>query len=250
MWVFIRNWSIFFILYVTICYHLHSFFRRQACSLSDKYKDGKLCAYQLLCRMTLERYDHPLPEDFLAHAYRLLHEGLNSPDQVNSAAMLDDLAVSRAQHWWKKGLCLWVLISSKRSKLCFLMCHPACLLNVNSDWVGGVTSTSCRRFGSAVVKSISFPNSSGICWRPWPLVTSVIFMIMWYLPTLSLVHSMFPCLCVFVGVLGHHGLHCSHLVLDFLHGAAWSNCAHRRLPCCCREDSGQRRSSGMPLYFV
>ncbi|XP_065181814.1 ral GTPase-activating protein subunit alpha-1-like isoform X2 [Sycon ciliatum] len=53
----------------------------EACVLGPKFKEGQLRAYQLLCRMLLERYDRPLPVDFLSHAYRLLHTALKSQDK-------------------------------------------------------------------------------------------------------------------------------------------------------------------------
>ncbi|XP_052275567.1 ral GTPase-activating protein subunit alpha-2-like isoform X4 [Dreissena polymorpha] len=50
-------------------------------TLSNKYKKGKLLAYQLLCQMMIRAPDMSLSQDLLAHFYYILHTGLNSQDQ-------------------------------------------------------------------------------------------------------------------------------------------------------------------------
>jgi hypothetical protein len=54
----------------------------QAAYLPQKYKQGRLIAYQLICEMTVRRQDNPLSEDYLRHFYRCLHDGLTNIDQV------------------------------------------------------------------------------------------------------------------------------------------------------------------------
>lgn len=61
--------------------HYFSSWLFQATYLPQKYKLGRLIAYQLLCRMTVRRQDNPLSEDYLRHFYRSLHDGLTSADQ-------------------------------------------------------------------------------------------------------------------------------------------------------------------------
>ncbi|XP_028395941.1 ral GTPase-activating protein subunit alpha-2-like isoform X2 [Dendronephthya gigantea] len=53
----------------------------QAAYLPQKYKQGRLIAYQLMCEMTVRRQDNPLSEDYLRHFYRCLHDGLTNSDQ-------------------------------------------------------------------------------------------------------------------------------------------------------------------------
>ncbi|XP_076098203.1 ral GTPase-activating protein subunit alpha-1-like isoform X5 [Mytilus galloprovincialis] len=50
-------------------------------SLSNKYKRGKLLAYQLLCQMIVQRHDVPVPSEMASQFYLLLHRGLVSNDQ-------------------------------------------------------------------------------------------------------------------------------------------------------------------------
>ena len=54
----------------------------QCLSLSNKYKRGKLLAYQLLCQMIVQRHDVPVPSEMASQFYLLLHRGLVSNDQV------------------------------------------------------------------------------------------------------------------------------------------------------------------------
>ncbi|XP_022083005.1 ral GTPase-activating protein subunit alpha-1-like isoform X2 [Acanthaster planci] len=53
----------------------------KAVHLSDRYQQGRLSAYKLLCAMTTRKQDHPLPRDHLTHFYRVLHYGLVGMDQ-------------------------------------------------------------------------------------------------------------------------------------------------------------------------
>ena len=54
----------------------------QCLTLSNKYKRGKLLAYQLLCQMMVRHADVTIPQDLLAQFYHVLHQGLSSQDQV------------------------------------------------------------------------------------------------------------------------------------------------------------------------
>ena len=61
----------------------------QCLTLGNKYKRGKLVAYQLLCQMMIRPPDTSHSPDLLAHFYKVLHHGLNSPDQVTSSVLTD-----------------------------------------------------------------------------------------------------------------------------------------------------------------
>ncbi|KAJ8308029.1 hypothetical protein KUTeg_012903 [Tegillarca granosa] len=50
-------------------------------SLPDKFKRGKLLAYQLLCQMVVQRHTVPLPSELVSQFYLALHQGVNSGDQ-------------------------------------------------------------------------------------------------------------------------------------------------------------------------
>ncbi|KAK3092349.1 hypothetical protein FSP39_001673 [Pinctada imbricata] len=50
-------------------------------TLSNKYKRGKLTAYQLLCQMVVQRHNVMLPSELLSQFYMTLHQGLCSTDQ-------------------------------------------------------------------------------------------------------------------------------------------------------------------------
>lgn len=54
----------------------------QCLTLPDKYKRGKLLAYQLLCQMVVQRHTVPLPSELVSQFYLALHQGVNSGDQV------------------------------------------------------------------------------------------------------------------------------------------------------------------------
>ncbi|XP_078483616.1 ral GTPase-activating protein subunit alpha-1 isoform X2 [Ciona intestinalis] len=50
-------------------------------AIRDTHKGGKLHAYELLCKMTLQReHDTPLEPEHLSQFYAVLHHGLHSPD--------------------------------------------------------------------------------------------------------------------------------------------------------------------------
>ncbi|XP_075222670.1 putative Rho GTPase-activating protein CG5521 [Lycorma delicatula] len=53
----------------------------QALNLPDSYHKGKLCAYRLLCHMTVTTHDVSLPPGHLIQFYRVLHQGLTSKEQ-------------------------------------------------------------------------------------------------------------------------------------------------------------------------
>jgi len=51
--------------------------------LPDTHKGGKLHAYQLLCKVTVQReHDTPLEPDHLPQFYAVLHNALHAPDPV------------------------------------------------------------------------------------------------------------------------------------------------------------------------
>lgn len=53
-------------------------------ALPESHKGGKLHAYQLLCKMTVQReHDTPLEPEHLAQFYATLHDGLHSTDAVS-----------------------------------------------------------------------------------------------------------------------------------------------------------------------
>ena len=54
----------------------------QCLTLSNKYKHGKLLAYQLLCQMMVRQPDVSIPSELLAQFYQILQQGLCSQDQV------------------------------------------------------------------------------------------------------------------------------------------------------------------------
>ncbi|XP_039283019.1 ral GTPase-activating protein subunit alpha-1 [Nilaparvata lugens] len=53
----------------------------QALTLPDNFHRGKLCAYRLLCQMTLMNHDVALPAGHLTQFYKVLHYGLISGEQ-------------------------------------------------------------------------------------------------------------------------------------------------------------------------
>ncbi|XP_053102322.1 ral GTPase-activating protein subunit alpha-2 isoform X2 [Hemicordylus capensis] len=53
----------------------------KATTLPDEYKEGKLCAYKLICAMMTRRQDVVPNPDFLVHFYLVMHIGLTSKDQ-------------------------------------------------------------------------------------------------------------------------------------------------------------------------
>ncbi|KAG8192293.1 hypothetical protein JTE90_002117 [Oedothorax gibbosus] len=54
----------------------------EALNLPDQYKEGKLLAFQLLCKLIVRRHDISLLKDYIAHFYYALHYGLMANDQV------------------------------------------------------------------------------------------------------------------------------------------------------------------------
>ena len=63
----------------------------QCLTLSNKYKRGKLLAYQLLCQMMVRQPDVSMPAELLAQFYQVLHQGLTSQDQVRNYTEQDYL---------------------------------------------------------------------------------------------------------------------------------------------------------------
>nr|XP_020477632.1 ral GTPase-activating protein subunit alpha-1 [Monopterus albus] len=53
----------------------------KATMLSDRYKQGKLHAYKLICRIMKRRQDVSPNTDFLTHFYNIMHQGLLHQDQ-------------------------------------------------------------------------------------------------------------------------------------------------------------------------
>lgn len=51
--------------------------------LTDKYKQGKLHAYKLICKTMKRRQDVSPNKDFLTHFYNIMHCGLLHVDQVS-----------------------------------------------------------------------------------------------------------------------------------------------------------------------
>ncbi|PNF30190.1 Ral GTPase-activating protein subunit alpha-2 [Cryptotermes secundus] len=54
----------------------------KALTLPSSYQKGKLCAYRLLCTMTVTPQDISLPRDHLSQFYKVLHQGLVGTDQA------------------------------------------------------------------------------------------------------------------------------------------------------------------------
>lgn len=50
--------------------------------LPERYKQGKLHAYKLICRIMKRRQDVSPNTDFLTHFYNIMHQGLLHQDQV------------------------------------------------------------------------------------------------------------------------------------------------------------------------
>lgn len=50
--------------------------------LTERYKQGKLHAYKLICRIMKRRQDVSPNTDFLMHFYNIMHQGLLHQDQV------------------------------------------------------------------------------------------------------------------------------------------------------------------------
>lgn len=58
------------------------FFILQATMLTERYKQGKLHAYKLICRIMKRRQDVSPNTDFVTHFYNIMHQGLLHQDQV------------------------------------------------------------------------------------------------------------------------------------------------------------------------
>lgn len=54
--------------------------------LTERYKQGKLHAYKLICRIMKRRQDVSPNTDFLMHFYNIMHQGLLHQDQVEWSA--------------------------------------------------------------------------------------------------------------------------------------------------------------------
>ena len=54
----------------------------QATMLTERYKQGKLHAYKLICKIMKRRQDVSPNSDFLTHFYNIMHCGLLHVDQV------------------------------------------------------------------------------------------------------------------------------------------------------------------------
>lgn len=54
----------------------------KATMLTERYKQGKLHAYKLICRIMKRRQDVSPNSDFLTHFYNIMHQGLLHQDQV------------------------------------------------------------------------------------------------------------------------------------------------------------------------
>lgn len=50
--------------------------------LTERYKQGKLHAYKLICRIMKRRQDVSPNTDYLTHFYNIMHQGLLHQDQV------------------------------------------------------------------------------------------------------------------------------------------------------------------------
>ncbi|XP_033736327.1 ral GTPase-activating protein subunit alpha-1-like isoform X2 [Pecten maximus] len=61
--------------------HLYSPWLFECLTLSNKYKRGKLLAYQLMCQMVVQRHPVSLPSELVSQFYLALHQGLTSNDQ-------------------------------------------------------------------------------------------------------------------------------------------------------------------------
>lgn len=62
--------------------------------LTDKYKQGKLHAYKLICNTMKRRQDVSPNRDFLTHFYNIMHCGLLHIDQVEYIPFLTSYFIS------------------------------------------------------------------------------------------------------------------------------------------------------------
>lgn len=56
--------------------------------LTERYKQGKLHAYKLICRIMKRRQDVSPNTDFLTHFYNIMHQGLLHQDQVEGSQLV------------------------------------------------------------------------------------------------------------------------------------------------------------------
>ncbi|KAF3844466.1 hypothetical protein F7725_007629 [Dissostichus mawsoni] len=61
----------------------------KATKLTERYKQGKLHAYKLICRIMKRRQDVSPNTDFLTHFYNIMHQGLLHQDQVECVWLSD-----------------------------------------------------------------------------------------------------------------------------------------------------------------
>lgn len=74
-------------------------FSLQATMLTERYKQGKLHAYKLICRIMKRRQDVSPNTDFLMHFYNIMHQGLLHQDQVEWPAREGKVSVGREMTW-------------------------------------------------------------------------------------------------------------------------------------------------------
>lgn len=76
--------------------------------LTERYKQGKLHAYKLICKIMKRRQDVSPNSDFLTHFYNIMHCGLMHVDQVCVCVAIS----SRHGEYWSPSLThshsLWV----------------------------------------------------------------------------------------------------------------------------------------------
>lgn len=63
--------------------------------LTERYKQGKLHAYKLICRIMKRRQDVSPNTDFVTHFYNIMHQGLLHQDQVESISIKPSLVYIR-----------------------------------------------------------------------------------------------------------------------------------------------------------
>ena len=76
---FLRMYVLSVHVYISFCVCV---FFPQATMLTERYKQGKLHAYKLICRIMKRRQDVSPNTDFLTHFYNIMHQGLLHQDQV------------------------------------------------------------------------------------------------------------------------------------------------------------------------
>lgn len=76
------TFTILVYVHLNVCIFLCMCFPPQATMLTERYKQGKLHAYKLICRIMKRRQDVSPNTDFLTHFYNIMHQGLLHQDQV------------------------------------------------------------------------------------------------------------------------------------------------------------------------